>query len=449
MSHYQLMIAISYLEWIRWVATGRLRCNGRIVAVNGFDDQLGFNALLDRAPDLNFEDEQGFLIAALRPDALQAIHPFQAGSGLESVRVPISSVAAFYPVTERGKRLLEADAARAAVRLEEPLLANLWARWQSLKREDAEQHRSEMLCSVLGLPTPSLDRIPPPVLDLLMGRTVPSTADKAAQLRGSSAYAWALTFGIFGDMVGEDTKKALSKQWGLGDLLRNLERGYPIGRPVTGSEAVKVTKEMSRHLLESSGWEISVLLMAVVLHYRHLLTSDRPVSLDSLLTDLVELGSNGGVELASMAASAIAPCMDDVAVSTLMYQASPASFLAMKPTKLHASIDVACQIEQRRAAQALKDSVDPIDIEKSQSTEYRLPDESSEDTPSHSESISLVSDAMEGSAPTPTTQADTALVLELTSNEKPEDSVPLAINYSNLADALSEDSSAHEISRNA
>jgi hypothetical protein len=250
-------------------------------------------------------------------------------------------------------------------------------------------------------------------------------------------------------MVGEGTKKALSKQWGLGDLLKNLERGYPIGRPVTGSEAVKVTKEMSRHLLDSSGWEISVLLMAVVLHYRHLLTSDRPVVLDSLLTDLVELGSDGGVELASMAASAIAPCMDDVAVSTLIYQASPASFLAMKPTKLHASINVACQIEQRRAAKALTYSVDPVDVEKSQSTEYRLPDESSEDASSYSESISLVPDAVEGSAPTSTTQADTALVSELTSNEKPEDSVPLAITDSNLADAPSEDSSAHEISRNA
>jgi hypothetical protein len=343
------MIAISYLEWIRWMATGRLRCTGRLAALRGFDDQAGFDALLCRAPDLNFEDEQGFLIAVLRPDTLQAVCPVQSGSGLESVWMPINCVAAFYPVTERGQRLLEADAARANVRLEKPLFADLWVRWQRARREEAGQHRSEMLCAALGLPMPSLDRVSSPVVDLLMGRTVPSTADKAAQLRGSSAYAWALTFGVFGDTVGEDAKKALSKQWGLGELLKRLERGYPIGKPVTGSEAVKVTREMSRHLHESSRGEISVLLLATVFHYQHLLTSDRPVSLESMLEDFFELGADGGVEFAALAGYVIAPFMDDVAVSTLMYQAKPSSFLAMEPTKLPVSIDVGGRIHQHRS----------------------------------------------------------------------------------------------------
>lgn len=340
------MTAVSYLEWIRWLATGRLRCTGRIVALRGFDDQEGFDALLGRMPDLNFEEEQGFLIAVLLRDALQAIRPVQSGAGLESVWVPITCVEGFYPVTERGQRMLEADAARANVRLEKPLFADLWMRWQHSRREEAKQHRSEMLCSALGLPRPLPDRVSPPVVDLLTGRTLPSTADKAAQLRGSSAYAWALTFGIFGDIVSQDTKSVLSKKCGLGKLLERLERSYPISKPVTGSEAMLVTMEMSRYLHDSSSGRISVVLLAVVLHYQHLLVSDRPVSLESMLEDLVKLGADGGVELAALAAYFIAPFMEDVAISTLMYQASPASFLAMKETGMQVKIDVGARIDK-------------------------------------------------------------------------------------------------------
>ena len=87
-----------------------------------------------------------------------------------------------------------------------------------------------------------------------------------------------------------------------------------------------------------------------MLHYQHLLTSDRPVSLESMLEDLFELGADGGVELAALAAYVIASFMDDGAVSTLMYQAKPASFLAMKPTRLPVSIDVGGRIDQHRAS---------------------------------------------------------------------------------------------------
>jgi len=63
-------VAVSYLEWIRWVATGWFRCADRVVWVEGTDDQPGIDALLDRTPDLQVADDQGYVIACLRSDSL-------------------------------------------------------------------------------------------------------------------------------------------------------------------------------------------------------------------------------------------------------------------------------------------------------------------------------------------------------------------------------------------
>ena len=56
-------VAISYLEWIRWVATGWFRCADRVVWIEGPEDQQGMDALMDRSPDLQVADDQGYVIA--------------------------------------------------------------------------------------------------------------------------------------------------------------------------------------------------------------------------------------------------------------------------------------------------------------------------------------------------------------------------------------------------
>ena len=339
------MIAVTYLEWIRWVATGRLRCSDRVTWVSGAEDQAGFDALMDRASDLNVGDDHGYVLAGFCQGAPLRFEPAQSGAGLGTVWMPIDVVASFYPLSERGKRLLEADAVRANVRLEEPHFEARWADWQRRRRGDLARQRAAMLCKALNLAAVVADdSVPESVLGILSGLIAPPNAERAESLRGSISYGWALSFAVFSELAGPGARQEFSKRFGLGNLLTGMERAYAPGKPVMQSPAIPAALEMTRHLKEACGVDLPVVLVAVVLHYRHFLTTDRPVSLEALLEDLTALGVRYGPKIAALAAQSVATAMDDAAVTTLMYQAMPEAFPALTHTRPRHTLDIGARI---------------------------------------------------------------------------------------------------------
>ncbi len=324
------MVAITYLEWIRWVAIGSLRFNNRIVRVKSVDDQIGFDGLMNSAPELDIEDDNNYVLVLLGNEIRD--DSFQLGAGLGAVHLPISAAKAFIPLTERAYRLLEADAARAAVKLEQPVFAPVWEQWLANRRAELRTHRSLLFCKALGLPTPtSYPALPETLESILRGDMQSPAAEKASRLKGSSTYAWALAFGIFGEAVGEEIKVDFSERLKVAALIKETERSYPPNKPQMLSPLVPVAVEMEA-FLDSVGYaDFPLCLIALVLHYQHLLSTDRPVDLGALLEDLRQLAARGGDRHASIAASFVAQAMENSAVTTLLYQSAPDHFPSLQP----------------------------------------------------------------------------------------------------------------------
>lgn len=342
------MVAVTYLEWIRWLATGRLRCSDRITQVQSDDDRDGLFALLDRVGELNFDDDHGVLLASLLDDEMIKIMPARIGNGLTGIWLPIDAVSSFYPVSERGCRLLEADAARAGARLNSAEFEELWIEWREFRRRELAHQRARSLCAAFNLPiVMDIGCVHNDVLSVLKGNTAPRNVSRAESFRGSSAYAWFLSIGVFGQLTDEKLKQEFVSQFGLVDLVKRMEHDYPTSMPVMKSPPIAASRHVSEHLSAvNGGRKLPLSLIAVVFHYRHLLETGRSISLHSLVEDLVLLGVEGSKECAALAAGVIALSMEDAAVTTLLYKSRPDLYRALTHASLEFSLDVGDRISR-------------------------------------------------------------------------------------------------------
>lgn len=343
------MIAVSYLEWLRWVATSRLRSSGRVAFVRDDEDQTGFDCLMNRGPDLNIKEENGFVLAKLCGNISGRNQPVRPGAGLDEVWLSIETVESFYPVTDRGRRLLEADATRARVILGDPVFEKLWTSWQKRRLQEQTMQRSEMLCRALNLHAHSSSSVPVDVLDILSGESALPETDRVRRFLGSSAYGWARSFTLFRRLAGDRMIEDFSKRLNLSQTLIDLDKQYPIEKPVMLSPVLPVTHEMSKYL-RAHGFTVSVALSAVVFHYRSLLETGRSISVEALLQDITLLGVEEGISISALAANCIAMAMDDAAVSALLYQSAPKHFCALENTDPPCNLNIPFRVAERSSA---------------------------------------------------------------------------------------------------
>jgi hypothetical protein len=331
---------------------------------------------MDRAPDLNIEDDNGFVLAGFSEEDVRQLEPAPTGDGLGAVWIPIAAVQTFFPVSERAGRLLEADASRASAELGNPIFDRLWQHWRARRQRELINQRGRMLCKAFNLPHQGSDKVvPEAVYDLLMGLSCAPNTDKAERLRGSSTYGWALSIGIFGEYAGEDAKQELTDKLSLRESLASVGRHYTADKPVTRSPILSAGQQLTSYLRERYHASPSVVLIAVVLHYRHLFETDRSVSLESLLEDLAFVGDSEGLAAAGLAAQAIAGSMSDAAVTTLLYQSAPQEFRTLKHAAPPYPLDVSIRVKARQ----------PIEP---QNSTHSLPQDTAAPDSSPSESVS-------------------------------------------------------------
>lgn len=327
-------VAVSYLEWIRWVATGWFRCADRVVWVEGADDQLGVDALLDRSPDLQVADDQGYVIARLRSESLISGRIFGREHSIGYLWLSVAAVSSFHPLSIRGARLLEADAERAAVRLGEPLFEKLWADWRDRRLEDEAHWRGFSLCAAFGLDMPILGNIANQVGDVLAGRKpAPNAADvREKALEGTRALGWASAMSVA--VMESDVKAAFKETPEFGQiqsLIKAHKNDFDLRRPLLDDEpTVKCVRSTDAVLRRLGTQGLPLELMATVLHYRSLATGGRQVTLDALVDDLSSIALEDPNH-ASLAAYFIGRSMENVAVTTLLYQSEPSRYSALAP----------------------------------------------------------------------------------------------------------------------
>ena len=327
-------VAVSYLEWIRWVATGWFRCADRVVWVEGSGDQQGVDALMDRAPDLQVSDDQGYVIACLKPEALTSGRHNGRERSVGHLWLSVAAVSSFHPLSSRGARLLEADAERAAVRLDEPLFEMLWIDWRDRRLEDEAHWRGFSLCTAFGLEFPPSTKMSNKVIDVLAGRkSAPNAADvREGAFEGTRALGWvsAMSVAVI-DPAVKAAFKETPENGKIKALIKAFREDFDLRSPLLNDESLIKFSRNIDEVLRNLGAEVLPLeLMATVLHYRSLAAGDRQLSLNALTEDLVVIAL-GDPYHASLSAYFIGRGMENVAVTTLLYQSEPVLYKALVP----------------------------------------------------------------------------------------------------------------------
>jgi len=335
-------VAVSYLEWIRWIAAGWFRCSGRVVWVEGYEDQRGMDALMASTPDLPVTDDQGYLIACLKPNALHPDRHDVDDRSFEHLWISVAGVNSFHPLSNRGARLLESDAERAATRLGEPLFENVWVNWRDRRIEDEAHWRGRMLCEAFGLQAPDLSKVPHPVDNILAGRTqAPNAVDLHQKNVDTRAFGWASAMSIA--LISESTRAGFNQTpefQKIKSLIKLLREDFDLRSPLLSEkENCKLARDIDKVCADFGAQSIPLELMATVLHYRYLASDDRKLSLDALLKDLTHL-TLVDPHLAAIAAYYIGRSMENVAVTSLLYQSNPSCYTAIRPKKVLCELNI-------------------------------------------------------------------------------------------------------------
>ena len=349
MDHSAWMFVATYPEWLNWIAVGRIRCNGRVSRVRDSEDIDGFALLMDRAPDISIDDDQAFILAKLKPNFRSFQQDVASSNSQELTWLLIEAVDEFIPVSDRGARLIEADAQRAKAKIGPAIFENAWNSWTSTQKDVRADCRGRTLVKVTGLGEPNLSFIPSQISNYLNGRVSLPNAEKAPELRATNAFAWAASFSVFGVLVGEEEKKARTQELGLGEVIRKLRQDFSVKEPVLQDRLLRdIGQKLSEVIKSRLGIDVSILQLVVVFHYADLIASGKDVVLHSLVKDIGEVVMECGPIAGANTAYMIGRAMDDIAVTTLAYASTPFTFSSLVPGKLPCSIDVGNYVVERQ-----------------------------------------------------------------------------------------------------
>ena len=349
MDHSAWMFVATYPEWLNWIAVGRIRCNGRVSRVRDSEDIDGFALLMDRAPDISIDDDQAFILAKLKPNFRSFQQDVASSNSQELTWLLIEAVDEFIPVSDRGARLIEADAQRAKAKIGSAIFQNAWHSWTAIQKDVRADCRGRTLVKVMGLGEPNLSSIPSQISNYLSGKISLPNAEKASELRATNAFAWAASFSVFGVLVGEEEKKARTQELGLGEVIRKLRQDFSVKEPVLKERLLRdIGQKLSEVIKSRLGIDVSIPQLVVVFHYADVIASGKDVVLHSLVKDIGEVVMECGPIAGANTAYMIGRSMDDIAVTTLAYASAPLTFSSLVPGKLPCSIDVGNYVVERQ-----------------------------------------------------------------------------------------------------
>lgn len=360
-------VAVSYLEWIRWIATGWFRCSDRVVWVDGTDDQQGVDALMDRTPDLQVSDDQGYLIACLKPDALRSGRQNGRERSVGHLWLKMAAVSSFHPLSLRGMRLLEADADRAAVQLGQPIFEKAWSDWRDRQIENEAHWRGLSLCTALGLHAPDFSKVPFAVYEILSGASQAPNAVKSRDnsLEGTRAFGWAAALSV---ALLEPRARSAVEQSGhynsVKAMVKGLNANFEIQSPLLEDVRMMALAYELDVIVRDVGIDsLPISVMAAVLHYRNLALTGRNVSLPALINDFTDIALEDP-QNASLSAYCIGRCMENVAVSTLLYQSDPGSYTVLTAAAGLKRLDVMALAAEKLETKQAIEQVQQVDLEK-------------------------------------------------------------------------------------
>ncbi|MDR2200227.1 MAG: hypothetical protein LBR53_12435 [Deltaproteobacteria bacterium] len=139
------LTALSYLEWINIISEGEIRINSsRIIDINALNNAKynDFSKIFDEMPDISITDDAGYVLTLLKSDYKELFVPVKSNPDTRVRRLELSQVDKFYPLSDRGERILQTDAVKYNIILEKPLYEDYWDRWRGEEALTRDKLRS-------------------------------------------------------------------------------------------------------------------------------------------------------------------------------------------------------------------------------------------------------------------------------------------------------------------
>jgi hypothetical protein len=374
------MVVVTYSEWLNWMARGELRLNTRIAKVACPEDYAGFAQLMNRAPDLRIDDEQGFVLACLDSNFRSLLADVPGTQVPEVSTLSLKAVNNFLPVTERAARLLAGDARRAQARLGEPLFESAWRKWTADKQKADADRRGRTLSSALGVASGDLSLIPPKVLSYLLGEQRLPNADHLGEYEGGRAYGWVAAFGLLADLSSNEFKKDITERLGLRSLIRDLKNDYAFDRPILEAGTARTTAvSVGAELREKFMANVVIEQLVVFWHYEQQLRRGKNIELDALVMDIATLHLHCSPTVAANTTWLIGRLMEETAVSGLLYAATPSDWPTMAPTgSQQKTFDVVLAVQRMQQEITNDSATDPSNERKPNGLTPACSDEAAE-----------------------------------------------------------------------
>jgi hypothetical protein len=315
---------VSLTEWLNWIAYGYfiLKNDTDISFLHLTDDSFtNFIYLMYNAPHEKYNDDGSFIISQLKLNFIDYITKLPDSDYLN---VPLLCVEAFYPVSDRGSRLLSGDAKRANVVLGPPIFETLWQHWLKEQTKFKAQFRGKKFAQALSLVSPYLqifESLPKPILPFLLGEEQLPNSNKTSSLEATRAMAWARAFSMLTILLGDQIKEKLKKILDINDLIIKLKIDDNLDKPILYNSDFNIeVNNISKFLLNIGFINISFNFLLFIFYYLHILQIEKEISLDSLNKDLYILFQNNEYFMLSNALYFIGYNLTDDFVNSLYYK---------------------------------------------------------------------------------------------------------------------------------
>ena len=174
-------------------------------------------------------------------------------------------------------------------------------------------------------------------------------------MEGTRAFGWAAAFSVA--LMNERVRSAAEGSVKFSEAkaaLKELKADFDVRRMLLDDKKMLPLGAAIDQIVSDAGEEaLPVHVLAVVLHYSNLASGGRQLSLHAMLEDLSFLVMQDPL-FASLCAYCIGRSMENVAVTTLLYQSNPERYEALAPGRCEQQLNV-----MRRAAEKCENQRTP------------------------------------------------------------------------------------------
>ena len=283
-------LAVTYLEWIKWLASGKLRCMLNRITIIAPGGKEAFIRMMNTASDVEIADD-AFVLAKIKDTApIKLADAVAGGHSLEAINLSLDCIEGFMPVSQRGMNLLQATADKAGVSLMPPEFEDYWDAWFGNCSQADAQMRGNMLAQLMIKEKPDFSKTSGKALDFLQNHSKsPKIIEHQERFALTMAYAWACTFTFMKEFSMDSflTKNKDLLQKHISDMRQISDMEQPVlSHPDATKMIASINKEISK---KKDTKNIRAQSLLVIFHYTHLLGAVHKFNFEVFMEDMSKL----------------------------------------------------------------------------------------------------------------------------------------------------------------